>query len=90
MRSALTAALSGKPEERAPAEGAAKTDTSSFPCLDGTGVNNDSDVLPAFERLNISEARLLPGSAPNAVLLSDGTPAVRSSAHVLKEVTAAL
>lgn len=76
MRSALTAALSGKLDEKVPAENGVKNDPYSFPCLSGTREQVFEDPNAAFERLSLENARLLAGSAPNAVLLPNGSLAV--------------
>ena len=80
-RSALTAALSSKPGEVSVSEGAIKNDSFSFPCLSPTaksGIDGAEDNLDAsFERLKLSEARLLAGSASQSFTLPNGSLAVR-------------
>lgn len=78
MRSALTAALSGKLNDRIQPDEAQKNDAFSFPCLSGPEKPDGRDDAAAFERLSLADAALLAGSAPNAVHLADGSLAVRS------------
>ena len=53
-----------------------KADPFSFPCLSGPSEQGAEDPAEAFEKLRLSDARLLAGSAPTAVLLPDGSLAV--------------
>lgn len=79
-RSALTAALSSKPGDVALPDGGTKSDNFSFPCLSPTAkATQDSaaeDLDAGFERLKLSDARSLAGSASQAITLADGSLAV--------------
>ena len=81
-RSALTAALSSKPGEIPSGGEAIKDDTFSFPCLSPTAKANqakvDDDLESGFERLKLSDARLLAGSASQSFTLPNGSLAVCS------------
>ena len=82
-RSALTAALSSKPGEIPASNELAKEDTFSFPCLSPRAGTNreaaDDEIADGFEKLKLSDARLLAGSASQAITLPDGSLAVSSS-----------
>lgn len=78
-RSALTAALSNKPGDTLPTPEeiikSEKHDNFSFPCLGGRE-SQGKGVEEDLERLDISEARSLAGSAAYIVKLPDGSLAV--------------
>lgn len=81
--SALTAALSGKHSEATPSaidESAKHTDSFSFPCLDRNGNESSSgvdDVTSELGRASL-KGQSIAGSAPTAVVLPNGSVAVRS------------
>ena len=84
-RSALTAALSSKPGELPSGNEAIKDDTFSFPCLSPTSKANrgdvDEELESGFDRLKLSDARLLAGSASQSFTLPNGSLAVRSGRY---------
>ena len=79
--SALTAALSGKRSDATSSvvdDFAKHTDSFSFPCLDRKGKESTSgvdDVTHELEKASL-KGQTIAGSAPTAVILSDGSVAV--------------
>ena len=77
IKSALTAALSGKGSSKPPSDKkTSSTDAFSFPCLGAaSGANKEAELASQFDKLNV-RSQSIAGSAPTAVLLRNGSVAV--------------
>lgn len=79
-KSALTAALSSKLGDIPSSDDLRKNDTFSFPCLsprsNAKQTGTEDFLEDGFEKLKLSEVRMLAGSASQSVTLPNGSLAV--------------